>query len=211
MTHNITVFALTFIFMAAFYWLYMDDKRKRFQGVQPLVFKGLATFCTAILACVGAVQSGLTADIFLCVGLIVCVAADVLLEIRFTYGMAAFALGHLFYCAAYVMTAPPALASGIVFLALAGGCLALYPILRHYAKERSAAQYLAYALLLCVMLSLSLPQRSLLLLGACMFVLSDAMLAFRMARKRKSMLYNYACLACYYLAQYLIALSIFIR
>ena len=211
MDRSVLIYIVTFALMTAFYFLYMDDKRKRFPGVPPLVFKGLATACAAAMAFVGAARSGLTADYLLAVGLTVCVAADVILGIRFTWGMAAFALGLVFYCAAYVLTAPPTLPALIVFLTLAGFCVAIYPSLKHHAKQRRASQYLAYALVLCVMLALAIPQRPLLLLGAFLFVASDGMLAYRMARRNKSTLYDYACLACYYIAQYLIALSVFIR
>ncbi len=211
MDSNIMLYAITFALMTAFYLLYMRDKEERFHGVPPLVFKGLATACAAALAFVGAARSGLAADYMIAAGLTVCVAADVILGLRFTWGMAAFALGHACYCAAYVLTAPPALPGMIVFLTLAGFCVAIYPSLKHHAKQRRAVQYLAYALVLCVMLALAIPQRPLLLLGAFLFVLSDGMLAYRMARRNKNRAYDYACLACYYLAQYLIALSLFIR
>ncbi len=211
MDRNIIVFGVAFVLMTAFYFLYMDDKKKHFPGVPPLVFKGLATACSAFLALYGATQTGQLADYLLVIGLFVCVAADVILGIRFTHGMVAFALGHVFYCGAYVLTTPPTLASLIVFLSLSGFCFAIYPSLKHHAKQRRAEHYLAYALVLCVMLALAIPQRPLLLLGAFLFVASDGMLAYRMARRNKSTLYDYACLACYYIAQFLIALSIFIR
>ena len=57
------------------------------------------------------------------------------------------------------------------------------------------------------MLALAVPQRLVLLLGAVWFVISDLMLAYRMAEPEQSTAYDYVCLGAYYLAQFLIAAS----
>ena len=63
-------------------------------------------------------------------------------------------------------------------------------------------------LLIFLMLALAVSQKPVLLTGAILFVVSDLLLAFRIFTQNQSKLLDYICLACYYLAQYLIALSI---
>jgi uncharacterized membrane protein YhhN len=57
------------------------------------------------------------------------------------------------------------------------------------------------------MLALALPQKPVLLLGAALFVLSDGLLLARIVKKLPSRAYDYVCLGCYFLAQFLIAAS----
>ena len=58
------------------------------------------------------------------------------------------------------------------------------------------------------MLVLALPQQKpVLLAGALLFVVSDAMLLARIVRKIPSNAYDYLCLGVYFLAQFLIAAS----
>ena len=55
--------------------------------------------------------------------------------------------------------------------------------------------------------SLSIAQKPLLMLGALLFAGSDVMLLFRIVKNIPSKRYDYLCLGCYFLAQFLIAAS----
>ena len=112
------------------------------------------------------------------------------------------------YSAAYVLAAPPGWTSLGAFAVLAVFCLLRYPGLKKYAGKKNPLPYLGYALLLCVMLSLALPQKPVLLAGAALFVVSDSLLARRIMLKIQSNRYDDLCLGVYYLAQFLIALSL---
>ena len=106
-----------------------------------------------------------------------------------------------------VLLHAPGWANLIVFLLLAVGVFALYPQIKKLEKDKSTLPYLGYALLISAMLALSITQKPLLLLGALLFVGSDAMLLFRIVKSIPSKRYDYLCLGCYFLAQFLIAAS----
>ena len=67
--------------------------------------------------------------------------------------------------------------------------------------------FLAYALVLCALLGLAVPQKPMLLAGAALFALSDALLSRRILLNISSAGYDYLCLGVYYLAQLLIGAS----
>ena len=194
--------------MAGLYLLYMAEKyRKDRNKKRELAFKGGATLTAAALAAYGFLTDPTPSHGLLLAGLCVCAIADVVLDLHFLAGTAAFGLGHLCYCAAYLLAKTPGWGSLAVFLPLCGAIAFLYPLLKRYAAPNSALPYLGYALLISAMLALALPQRPLLLAGALLFVLSDAMLLTRIVRKITSKKYNYLCLGIYFLAQFLIAAS----
>lgn len=200
--------AICFLGTTTFYLLFQKIKRKPAgEKALALAMKGLATLFSAALAVYGAVFFPAPGHWALAIGLVVCAAADVLLRLNFLWGMGAFALGHAAYSIAYIRSAPPAWPSLIVFVVLAGGCCLFYPAIKKCAGERKPLPYLGYALMLCVMLALAVPQKPVLLLGAALFVVSDAMLARGLAVKETSTRYDYVCLGVYYLAQFLIGAS----
>ena len=200
--------ALCFAVMTGLYLLYMAEKyRKDRNKTRELAFKGGATLTAAALAAYGFLTGPTASRGLLLAGLCVCAAADIVLDLHFLAGTAAFGLGHLCYCAAYLLAKTPGWGSLAVFLPLCGVIAFLYPRLKRYAAPNSALPYLGYALLISAMLALALPQRPLLLAGALLFVLSDAMLLTRIVRKITSKKYNYLCLGIYFLAQFLIAAS----
>ena len=174
---------------------------------QEWFFKGAATAMSALLAGYGYFSHPSVASLLILIGLCVCVAADVILDRFFLAGTAAFALGHVCYCASMVVSQTLGWVNLAVFLALAVGVLALYPQIKKLEKDKSTLPYLGYALLISAMLALSVGQKPLLMLGALLFVASDVMLLFRIVRKIPSRTYDYLCLGCYYLAQFLIAAS----
>ena len=194
--------------MVGLYLRYMAEKyRKDRNKKRELAFKGGATLTAAALAAYGFGTAPSASHGLVLAGLCVCAAADVVLDLHFLAGTACFALGHVCYCAAYLLAKTPGWGSLAVFLPLCGAVGFLYPRLKRYAAPDSAVSYLLYALLISAMLALALPQRPLLLAGALLFVLSDAMLLARIVRKITSKKYNYLCLGAYFLAQFLIAAS----
>ncbi len=168
-----------------------------------LALKGLTTLTAAVLAFIGMRQG---AHLWLCIGLFVCAIADVVLARSFLMGTGAFALGHVAYIVACVQLAPPTALSIGVFIALVLVCAVLY---HHLSKNHHPpASFLAYGLVLCALLGAAVTQKPLLLAGALLFVISDGMLASRILTKKESRPFDYLSLGCYYLAQYLIAASV---
>lgn len=200
--------ALCFMVMTGLYLRYMAEKyRKDRNKKRELAFKGGATLTAALLAAYGFGTYPTASHGLLLLGLCVCAVADVVLDLHFLAGTAAFGLGHLCYCGAYIAAKTPGWGSLAVFLALCAVIGPLYPRLKRHAAPDSALPYLIYALLISAMLALALSQRPLLLAGAALFVVSDALLLARIIRKIPSRGYDYLCLGIYFLAQYLIAAS----
>ena len=180
------------------------------------VFKPL----TMVLVLVLAVQPSVSTSTFyawmIVAGLLFSLAGDVLLMLpsdRFAAGLASFLVGHLFYIAAF--------ASGVGFgsaplalLPFVLGCAALFPLLRPNLG-RLQIPVLLYMLVIAVMAwqavarSLAVGQLGALLasIGAVLFVISDAALAFDRFRRpipaRPALV-----LGTYFGGQWLIALSI---
>ena len=174
-----------------------------------LFHKGMATFSAFLLALYGAAFHPAAGNILLCAGLLICTAADVVLGKNLMRGMAVFGLGHVFYCIGYGVKMPPNFLSLIIFLLLLVLCCFLYPQIKKRSGSKPPLPFLCYGVLLFLMLALAFHQSPVLLTGAFLFVASDLLLAFRIFTQNQSKLLDYICLACYYLAQYLIALSIF--
>ena len=149
--------ALCFTVMAGLYLLYMAEKyRKDRNKKRELAFKGGATLTAAALAAYGFATDPTPSHGLLLAGLCVCAIADVVLDLHFLAGTAAFGLGHLCYCAAYLLAKTPGWGSLAVFLPLCGAIAFLYPRLKRYAAPNSALPYLGYALLISAMLALAL-------------------------------------------------------
>ena len=202
------VAALCFTVMTGLYLLYMAEKyRKDRNKKRELALKGGTTLTAAALAAYGFAVNPTASRGLLLAGLCVCAAADIVLDLHFLAGTAAFGLGHFCYCAAYLLAKTPGWGSFAVFLLLCLAISFLYPRLKQHAAPKSALPYLGYAVLISAMLALALPQRPLVLAGALLFVLSDSMLLARIVRKITSKKYNYLCLGIYFLAQFLIAAS----
>lgn len=201
--------------MTAAYLMYEHLKfQKPRRRARELFFKALSTAAAAGLCLYGCVARQAAAPGWLLfVGLCVCTAADVVLDLRFVYGMGLFALGHGCYMAAYVLAAPPDGRSLIVFAVLFAACLSQYGRLKnkygaaHNVKPRYC---LYYATVLCVMLALAVTQKGVLLCGAALFVLSDFLLSIRYMRAITGKPYDYICLGTYYLAQLLIGASVLV-
>lgn len=204
--------AISLIGVSIFFLLFQQKNYSPRQGKRhrriALFFKGTATLFAAALAVYGAILSPTAGNILLTAGLFVCLAADVLLGIRLLWGVAAFALGHVFYCAACIVSASPGVLNFAVYVLLFALCLLLlYPKIKNGAGDKPVFPFVAYGAILFLMLSLAINQRPVLLAGAVLFVISDCMLAFRLFMNNCSVPFDYICLGCYYLGQFLIGFS----
>lgn len=198
---------VSFALVLLFYLLYEGNKfSKRFSRPLAVFFKGMATFCASLLAFYGAARSGQTADYLLAFGLLICAAADVVLDIRFVAGMGVFAVGHALFCSAYIILNPPTTINFILIIFFA--VLITMGALKFKKRlGQRAVSFVLYAYVLFAMLSLGVTQRPVLALGAVFFVVSDMTLAKNIllgASRRQ----DYFSLGCYYLGQYLIGLSV---
>lgn len=169
-----------------------------------LALKGTTTLMAALLAAYGAMTGGGTPAWLICAGIVVCAAADVLLEKVFFVGMGCFALGHALYIAAFLMMKPVRTLNIAVFVALAITAVAVVYALRK--RLNPAMAYLLYGLIISAMAALSLGQKPVAAVGAFLFLASDIVLAFRLAGVAPA-IWGRVVLLCYYGGQYLLGLS----
>ncbi len=176
-----------------------------YTGWLRLLLKGGTTLIAALLALYGALHSGLAAHRWIALGIAVCAAADVTLEKHFVLGMGNFALGHFCFIAAFLMLRPLQPLSLIVMAVIALGVIVVIPRLRPQT-DQPLLPFALYALIIGMMLALALVQRPLAAAGAALFVISDAMIAYRLLRPA-GRLNDDLCISFYYSAQFLLALA----
>lgn len=198
--------------------LYFRLKRKGPKAVA-LVCKGLGTLSAAALAAYGLcflpAAGGWPYARWVLAGLVVCAAADVLLEIKLKIGGALFFGGHVLYVAAFVSAAPVSLWS-VVTLPLAAAGLLVY--LWHYREgiPGDLVRWLRiYAFALASLLAACLPPAwlnpaSWTLLGAmggAFFLLSDILLLRNKVEHRYGKA-RWVSLGIYYTAQVALGASV---
>ena len=168
--------------------------------------KCAATAMAVVAALIGCIKNPQPAYWIILAGLAVCTIADGVLCVRFITGGAIFGLGHVLYIVAFCVMHRPTWASLILFAALLGLVTAFFS---RYRKRigRRLPLILGYATLLCLMVSMALPQKPLFFAGALLFAASDALLAY-LAVDRNHMWLDYISLGAYYLGQFLLALAI---
>lgn len=191
-------------------------KEREHKGLS-LLLKAIPTALVA--GCAGyAVAFDPAADAYarlIFIGLCVCVAADVLLDIRFEVGGGLFFAGHVLYVLALSVYKPLSWWSLTVFV-LAGGIMQYF--LNHYRKQVSSRLIglglRIYALALAALLAFSIPlpflayshRAVMAAVGAVMFVLSDLTLCHNTLR-HKPVSWHYVSLGVYYTGQLLLGLS----
>ena len=171
-----------------------------------VALKCAATAMAVVVALIGCIKNPQPAYWIILAGLVVCTIADGVLCVRFITGGAIFGLGHVLYIVAFCVMHRPTWASLILFAALLGLVTAFFS---RYRKRigRRLPLILGYATLLCLMVSMALPQKPLFFTGALLFAASDALLAY-LAVDRNHMWLDYISLGAYYLGQFLLALAI---
>ncbi len=198
---------LLFVLMALLGTTYqvMSESGRQKDEVR-LAFKGGTTALAGLYALYTYFVHGQDYMLVLSLGIFLCAAADVLLEIKFIWGTACFALGHLFFIASFLLRALPALPSLILFLALLT-LSSLVTLLVPGKDKKARLPYYAYSLIISLMVALALAQPPLVFLGAVLFMLSDAIIARRLLFPEKNP-WDRACILLYYLAQFVLAISL---
>ncbi|MEZ4608053.1 MAG: lysoplasmalogenase [Deinococcales bacterium] len=180
------------------------------------LFKPLATLSIMFLAFKLYSQIPSNYGLFILIGLALSLAGDVFLMLpkeRFIWGLMSFLLAHVAYIIAFSQGGL-GLNIGVLLALIALGIIVLsqlYP----WVESKLKIPVIIYVTIILLMayaatgryLSLKSAASSLAMLGAYAFVLSDSLLAFNRFRKKFG-LADVLVLASYYLAQWLIALSI---
>ncbi len=216
--------------------LYIYMKRKRFRNesknaqlkkydAMSLTVKGSATGVAVLFCFLGVLRAqrltaaelpqGFETNWWIFVGLLICMAADVLLGIHFVTGMLAFLAGHICYIV-YFLTI-----GSFQWISLPVLFLAVLLVFAFFSKYRNKAQgnplcYLLYGIVILttisvgIFLPLSIGEYGLLpAMAAVMLVVSDYMLAYMLVFKVTPIM-DTVSLGFYYGGQYVMAMSVFL-
>ena len=204
---------IVWIAFAVMCFLYLAFQRiKKLDGhsrTTEIALKCGATAMAALVALLGCLKSGLPAHWVILAGLIVCTIADGVLCVRFIEGGAIFVLGHVLYMVAFCLMRRPNWQCAIVFLCLLGLTVAALTRIRSLLGSKYVL-ILAYAMILCLMVSLASIQAPLFFVGAVLFAVSDILLGCLSFARWKTQM-DYISLAMYYLGQFLIGLAVLVH
>lgn len=189
-------------------------RTKNTTAKKALVWKALATFM-AVAAAFGAVlkDAGTISHLILA-GTIFCMAADVLLEIRFLAGVACFGMGHICFIAGFYKDGDYRNYTPVIFIILLAIMLALFSGFFGVLKGLLVPGII-YAVLLCAMAAIAvtaaISQRDVSGIvrgagGMCFFI-SDAVLGWSTLKGIKDKGYGALVLILYFPAVYLLVLS----
>lgn len=197
------------VFMPAY--LVWKEKKKKAASI---LAKGLCTLLAVLLCFAGAMRVGTAASWWMTAGLFVCMIADIAIELQFISGVIAFLLAHLCYITAFCHLAPPSYVSIAVFVVTLGLFLLFFHKILSKTGEAKIpllcyAAVISAMLAIAVMLPFSLGAHGwITAAGAVLFVISDMTLARNMYIHCTRFSDAFS-LSCYYLGQYLLALSVY--
>ena len=201
---------LTFVSMLVLGTMFkLGEIKKVFPERSTILFKGATTTVAAALALYAGLLGGGTYAFLMAGGLLVCAVADMVLEKHFIAGMVVFALGHVFYITAFILNGGITLAAILTYAIL----LAIIYFGGQYAHQKTGEKVLhlqLYAGILSLMVALSVPQTAAATIGAFLFIISDGFIAYRLL-VRPSQLNGIMCIILYYLGQFLLAYSAYLR
>ena len=172
------------------------------------IYKVLPTLLPVFLGLSGALMwrrdgSGMTVA-----GLVLCAAADWLIEDAFLPGMGCFALAHLALIGGFLAAGGISLGTALLFAAFLSPLL--YLLIRFRKSMNPFPAFVVYAVLLCAMAALSYGQSPLAGIGGLLFVLSDSILGCRRAGLRMPRFSSALCLGAYWSGLTLIAFSLLV-
>ena len=186
-------------------------------GCRSLAFKALATFMAVYLGMYGAIRFGGMTGTFMSFGLVLCLAADVALELDFVKGILLFGIAHVCFIVSYNRLVHP------VWYTFAGASLAYLALfvifkddLKSLGKLKAAA--VIYMAVLCYMAASAVTlwidygteASAMVAAGAVCFVISDGIIAYRTTKGKNELIYGAAILLLYYGAVYLFGAAVFI-
>lgn len=199
-----------FAVMICCYLYYQHFKHRPGSGlIKRIAVKCTATLMAALVALLGAIDSGLAAHWVIFAAIVVCAVADGALCVHFMLGAATFALGHVLYIVGFSMMELASWGSVLLFAFLMAGITYLCRRWRPRMGRRAPA-FFAYGIMLCMMTAVSAAQQPLFFAGGVLFAISDGVLAYLLFDRKNTKL-DYFSLACYYLGQFLMGLGIFLH
>ena len=186
-------------------------------GKRALIFKAGATSMAVFAGIYGALQTHRLAEWVIVLGLICCMAADVILEIQFIRGVYLFGAAHLLFILAFCQKVVPTKYTWMIFFGIYVCAFLIFhdKIGMLGDLKRQAFGYMAVlvgmvAMAFTVYLHLQSDMALLYSIGACCFLVSDCIIAWSLVHERRKLTDGVLILTLYYAAVYMIGSAVWI-
>ena len=205
------VLIIAAVLMAVLGAVYIKGRERHKKKV--LAFKAAATLVADVLAVIAAIHEGTFAAWCVAVGIFLYACADILLEIKFIWGIICFGMGHFWVIAGIGMEGASGFVTMLVFVLLYGSALGIF--YHDFGKlKQLKIPGLIYAALLCTMCASTFGAafangtvwnwaRA---AGGLCFVVSDGIIAKNFVKRSRSRLSGVVLMILYYTAVFLLAL-----
>lgn len=204
-----TLLIITAVLMMVLGSIYVAGRERNKRKV--LAFKAAATLAADMLAVIAALQEKTVSAWFVAVGIFLYACADILLEIKFIWGILCFGVGHVWMIAGIGLQGISAGASVLIFVLLYG---IVFFVFRPYFGRLKQLKMpgLIYAALLCMMsaaawgaaITAGTMWSWARAVGSLCFVISDGIIGWTFIHRSRTRCSGAILMILYYLAVYLL-------
>ena len=204
-----TLLIITAVLMMVLGSIYVAGRERNKRKV--LAFKAAATLAADMLAVIAALQEKTVSAWFVAVGIFLYACADILLEIKFIWGILCFGVGHVWMIAGIGLQGIFAGASVLIFILLYGIAFFVFrPYLGRLKQLKMPG--LIYAALLCMMsaaawgaaITAGTMWSWARAVGSLCFVISDGIIGWTFIHRSRTRCSGAILMILYYLAVYLL-------
>lgn len=204
-----TLLIITAVLMMVLGSIYVAGRERNKRKV--LAFKAAATLAADMLAVIAALQEKTVSAWFVAVGIFLYACADILLEIKFIWGILCFGVGHVWMIAGIGLQGLSAGASVLIFVLLYG--IAFFVFRPYFGRLKQLKMPgLIYAALLCMMsaaawgaaITAGTMWSWARAVGSLCFVISDGIIGWTFIHRSRTRCSGAILMILYYLAVYLL-------
>lgn len=204
-----TLLIITAVLMMVLGSIYVAGRERNKRKV--LAFKAAATLAADMLAVIAALQEKTVSAWFVAVGIFLYACADILLEIKFIWGILCFGVGHVWMIAGIGLQGISAGASVLIFVLLYG--IAFFVFRPYFGRLKQLKMPgLIYAVLLCMMsaaawgaaITAGTMWSWARAVGSLCFVISDGIIGWTFIHRSRTRCSGAILMILYYLAVYLL-------
>lgn len=204
-----TLLIITAVLMMVLGSIYVAGRERNKRKV--LAFKAAATLAADMLAVIVALQEKTVSVWFVAVGIFLYACADILLEIKFIWGILCFGVGHVWMIAGIGLQGLSAGASVLIFVLLYG--IAFFVFRPYFGRLKQLKMPgLIYAALLCMMsaaawgaaITAGTMWSWARAVGSLCFVISDGIIGWTFIHRSRTRCSGAILMILYYLAVYLL-------
>lgn len=204
-----TLLIITAVLMMVLGSIYVAGRERNKRKV--LAFKAAATLAADMLAVIVALQEKTVSVWFVAVGIFLYACADILLEIKFIWGILCFGVGHVWMIAGIGLQGIFAGASVLIFILLYG--IAFFVFRPYFGRLKQLKMPgLIYAALLCMMsaaawgaaITAGTMWSWARAVGSLCFVISDGIIGWTFIHRSRTRCSGAILMILYYLAVYLL-------